>query len=248
MKKAIVGAVIGMISGCAGTPVIAAQHSSAKVTSEAEIIHLVRPAFPAKARLRCLTGLVTVEFTIGTDGRADNVTVTKSKPAGVFDQSVRGAVKLSSFKPRIVNGTAVPSRFRYTYHFDPSDSNGRDPHDAIPLAPAKPKYPKWTSRRFTDALGLVAFRFTVRKDGHADNIVLMKDKSFFNVPKGPVTKAYINNARKALEKSVFAPQCLNAEPVPSQAGFAYMFMRGTVQLLEPSKVSFKHLSYSDLDD
>lgn len=75
------------------------------------------PKYPARAMERHIEGKVTVELTVDADGEVTNARVTKSEPDGVFDDAALNSAETCQFKPKIVNGTAVPQRATKTITF-----------------------------------------------------------------------------------------------------------------------------------
>ena len=62
------------------------------------------PHYPRRARERGLEGQVTIEYDIDAGGVVDNVRVTQSRPAGVFDTAAVAAINEFRY-PRSPNGT-----------------------------------------------------------------------------------------------------------------------------------------------
>jgi len=60
------------------------------------------PEYPAAARQFRLSGEVVVEFTVGLDGKIENITVTKGQP--LLNDAVLRAVRKWSFAPFMVDG------------------------------------------------------------------------------------------------------------------------------------------------
>jgi TonB family protein len=52
----------------------------------------LNPAYPMQARHRWEEGCVVLQFTVRPDGKTDDFTVLESKPIGVFEKAVIGAV------------------------------------------------------------------------------------------------------------------------------------------------------------
>jgi len=78
----------------------------------------VGPEYPRNARRRNQTGSVDLTFTVGTDGSVHDVTVLRSEPAELFDQSAIDAVEQWRFEPVIENGVAVEKRTAVRLAFD----------------------------------------------------------------------------------------------------------------------------------
>ena len=68
------------------------------------------PQYPYKAAQRGIEGWVRVEFDVTATGSVENVEVLESDPPGVFDKAAIRAVSRWRFKPRMVNGEAVPGK------------------------------------------------------------------------------------------------------------------------------------------
>jgi protein TonB len=67
----------------------------------------ITPVYPLQARCRSIEGWVQVRFLVREDGTVGSVRVVKSKPGGVFDESVIRCVSSWRFKPGTVDGMAV---------------------------------------------------------------------------------------------------------------------------------------------
>lgn len=63
----------------------------------------VKPIYPKSALERKLTGWVVVEYTVNDEGRAENIVVTDSEPAKVFDGAAKRAIRQTQF---LVDDTA----------------------------------------------------------------------------------------------------------------------------------------------
>ena len=68
----------------------------------------VAPEYPRRAALQGIEGWVIVEFAVDELGRVQAPRVVDSQPAGVFDKKAVQAVSRYKYKPRVVNGQAVP--------------------------------------------------------------------------------------------------------------------------------------------
>jgi TonB family protein len=72
------------------------------------------PEYPAAARQFRLSGEVVAEFTIGLDGKVENVAITKGRP--ILNDAVIRAVRKWSFSPFVVDGH--PRKVKSTLTFD----------------------------------------------------------------------------------------------------------------------------------
>ncbi len=100
-------------SGVAGGPFMGAMGSSAGVArSDGELMPLVKiaPRYPRKAALAKKEGWVKVEFIVTELGTVKDVKVVGSKPRRLFDRAAKRAILKWKFKPRIVDGKAVPRK------------------------------------------------------------------------------------------------------------------------------------------
>jgi len=70
----------------------------------------VAPIYPNRAASRGIEGWVRVEFTIRADGSVADAVVVQAKPEVVFDNAALDAINQWQFKPKMVNGVAVPQR------------------------------------------------------------------------------------------------------------------------------------------
>ena len=76
------------------------------------------PQYPYKAAQRGIEGWVRVAFDVTASGSVENVEVIESDPPGVFDKAASRAVSRWRFKPRMLNGEAVPGRASQLVEFE----------------------------------------------------------------------------------------------------------------------------------
>ena len=77
----------------------------------------VKPVYPAIARSARVAGVVTIEATIGPDGKVIDATVVRSIP--LLDEAALDAVRQWEYTPTLLNGVAVPVRVTVTINFTP---------------------------------------------------------------------------------------------------------------------------------
>ena len=77
----------------------------------------IPPIYPQQALNQGIEGIVTVEFTIGTDGSVKEPKIIKARPEKVFDDAVLQAIQKWKYPPEIVNGKAVEVRARIDIPF-----------------------------------------------------------------------------------------------------------------------------------
>ena len=77
----------------------------------------VQPVYPAIARSARVAGVVTIEATIGPDGKVVDATVVRSIP--LLDQAALEAVQQWEYTPTLLNGVPVPVLVTVTMNFTP---------------------------------------------------------------------------------------------------------------------------------
>lgn len=81
----------------------------------------VKPIYPKSALERKLTGWVVVEYTVNEDGRAENITVSDSEPAKVFDRAAKRAISQTRFEVQGLDGGAsegTNQRKKFVFEID----------------------------------------------------------------------------------------------------------------------------------
>jgi len=78
----------------------------------------VEPKFPRRARDKGLTGWVDLRFLVTAEGETADIEVLDAQPGGAFDEAAVAAVERWRFKPRRVDGEAVPSRTQIRLRFE----------------------------------------------------------------------------------------------------------------------------------
>lgn len=81
----------------------------------------VGAVYPEAARRRGVTGWVDLQFTVTVTGTVEDITVTGSEPANVFDAAAVAAVQGWRFAPVVRAGGAVPQRAATRLRFDISN-------------------------------------------------------------------------------------------------------------------------------
>ena len=82
-----------------------------------QVVRTVPPVYPAIAKMRRLSGQVTVEFTVGKDGRAHNPKLLSGQP--VFRDAAFDAVRQWSFKPAKLDGKPIEQTTQVKMDFHP---------------------------------------------------------------------------------------------------------------------------------
>lgn len=75
----------------------------------------VQPMYPAVAQSARVSGAVTIEATIGPDGKVIDAKVVRSNP--LFDQAALDAVRQWEYLPTLLNGVPVPVLVTVTINF-----------------------------------------------------------------------------------------------------------------------------------
>lgn len=68
----------------------------------------VQPIYPRRAAERGIEGYVIVEFTVTELGTVINPEVVEAQPSGYFERAALQAAVKFKYKPKVVNGEAVP--------------------------------------------------------------------------------------------------------------------------------------------
>jgi TonB family protein len=88
---------------------------------------------PASTRLE--PGYVMVQYAVDATGRVSSAAVLESDPVGLMDKSVLNAVRRSVYRPRHIDGTAVPTeglslRHDYGYRIEKKTSKPPEPAES----------------------------------------------------------------------------------------------------------------------
>lgn len=75
----------------------------------------VKPIYPPMAQAARVSGTVTIEATIGADGKVVDAKVVRSIP--LLDQAALDAVRQWEYLPTMLNGSPVPIRITVTVNF-----------------------------------------------------------------------------------------------------------------------------------
>ena len=77
----------------------------------------IPPNYPNRALRSGIEGIVTVEFTITTDGSVKDAEIIEADPPNIFDKSVLRAIAKWKFNPDMVDGQPVEKRARQDIKF-----------------------------------------------------------------------------------------------------------------------------------
>ena len=78
----------------------------------------VEPEYPERALSQKISGSVTVEFIVNTDGEPTEVRVISAEPAGTFDRAAMAAVKRWRYQPLIIDNKPQEVPARATIRFN----------------------------------------------------------------------------------------------------------------------------------
>lgn len=185
-----------------------------------ELLGIVAPEYPVRARQRRVDGWVLVDFSVNEDGKVDaeSIVVVDSEPSGIFESASIRAASQFEFRPRMVDGTAVGVnglQYIFSYLIDervsvalPRDERNRD---YLPLNYITPQYPSVAMENNVE--GHVLVEFTVTEEGLPRGIVIL-DRSPSNI--------FNTSAVNAAERFRFDPRIMDGEPVEAE-GAQYLF-------------------------
>jgi len=100
-----------------GVPKGLASMQMAKMDSALTPMVQIKPVYPSSARRMKIEGYVKVELNVDATGRVLSTKILKSEPEGVFDKSVKKAIRRWKFRPKTVNGVAVEQTGVLTLNF-----------------------------------------------------------------------------------------------------------------------------------
>jgi TonB family protein len=113
------GSSVGTISALA-TPVAGTTPSALRAQSDLEpmkVLKEVKAVYPAIAKTRRISGQITVEFTIGKDGKAHNLKMVGGQP--IFRDAAYDSIKQWVFKPAMLNGEPIEQTTQIKMQFNP---------------------------------------------------------------------------------------------------------------------------------
>jgi TonB family protein len=83
----------------------------------AQVTRKFAPVYPAIAKARRLSGSVTVQGTVGKDGKVSNLQLVSGPP--IFRDAAFDAMKQCQFKPARLNGQAIEQNVQIRFDFSP---------------------------------------------------------------------------------------------------------------------------------
>ena len=87
-------------------------------TADAVLLQGASPAYPPTALRSHQSGWVMLSFSIGPDGRTDDIRVVDSQPRHVFDRAATDAIHRYRFKPAMKDGVAVSTTRQLKVEFN----------------------------------------------------------------------------------------------------------------------------------
>lgn len=79
----------------------------------------IQPQYPRRAAERGIEGYVIVELTVTPLGTVENVRVVEADPPGYFEREAIRAAEKFKYKPKVVNGEAIPvDGVQYLFTFE----------------------------------------------------------------------------------------------------------------------------------
>ncbi len=100
-----------------GAPKILEPIKMAKMDSVLSPMIKIQPLYPSRAKRMGTEGHVKVELNVSADGYVVNIKILESVPSGVFDKSVKKALRKWKFRPKTVDGKAVAQKGVITLNF-----------------------------------------------------------------------------------------------------------------------------------
>jgi protein TonB len=96
----------------------AAGLTPAQLAANLKRLKYVPPEFPSKALAQRVSGTVTIEYIVDTNGDPRDVRVVEATPPGVFDHAAITAVKHWHYEPVVANGVPVEVPVRTAIRFE----------------------------------------------------------------------------------------------------------------------------------
>lgn len=93
----------------------------AKIDSALTPMVQVQPVYPSRATRMRQEGYVKAELKVDATGRVLWVKILKSEPDGVFEKSAKKALKRWKFRPKTVDGKAIPQTGVITLNYKLGD-------------------------------------------------------------------------------------------------------------------------------
>jgi protein TonB len=90
----------------------------AQLAANLKRLKYVPPEFPSKALTQRVSGSVTIEYIVDTNGDPRDVRVVEASPPGVFDHAAIQAVKHWHYEPVVANGAPVEVPVRTAIRFE----------------------------------------------------------------------------------------------------------------------------------
>jgi protein TonB len=90
----------------------------AQLAQNLKRLKYVPPEFPSKALAQRVSGTVTIEYIVDTNGDPRDVRVVEATPPGVFDHAALTAVKHWHYEPVVANGAPVEVPVRTAIRFE----------------------------------------------------------------------------------------------------------------------------------
>jgi TonB family protein len=105
-------------SSAAARSAAASGVSTASLAASLHRTRYVPPEFPSKALSQRVSGAVTVEYTVDSNGDPRDVRVIEATPPGVFDKAAVTAVKRWHYEPVMANGAPIEVPVRTSIRFE----------------------------------------------------------------------------------------------------------------------------------
>lgn len=103
------------------SPKILSPIKIAKMDSVLTPMMQIKPIYPSRAKRMGVEGYVKAELQVDALGAVTSIKILKSVPDGVFDKSVKKALRRWKFRPKTVDGKAVAQKGVLTLNFSLGD-------------------------------------------------------------------------------------------------------------------------------
>lgn len=91
-----------------GRPKVLSPMKVAKIDSALSPLVKVKPPYPSRARRMGIEGYVKVALEVDASGVVTAIKIVESSPKGVFDKTVKRTLRHWKFRPKTVDGKAIP--------------------------------------------------------------------------------------------------------------------------------------------
>ncbi len=188
--------------------------------------------YPDEAQRTGIEGLIRIKALVNTNGKVDNVVVTRDQSKGILSKPVVNAIKKVRFIPAEKDGEPVRFWYAFSFRFKFNDkkasvnpktvknniAEGLPPKDQPrPVGGTDAirkliKYPEEAQRAGIE--GMIRIRALINTAGNVEDVVVVRDPS-----KGILSNPIVN----AIKKTKFISGTKDGRPVRSWYNFSFRF-------------------------